>query len=208
MHASLLPNYRGAAPINWAIINGETETGVTTFKLKHEIDTGNILLQSKVEITSEDNAGSLHDKLMEAGAKLLLESVDQIQNGTETLSPQASSRGKNAPKIQKSDCQINYAQKAEHVRNFIRGMAPFPGAFMEVFDGEETAKWKVFSSTISDQPSNSAGMIKQVDDKLMVSCEDFWLILDQIQAPGKKRMNTEDFLRGFQKGFSEFKILG
>ncbi len=208
VHASLLPNYRGAAPINWAIINGETETGVTTFKLKHEIDTGNILLQSKVEITSEDNAGSLHDKLMEAGAKLLLESVDQIQNGTETLSPQASSGGKNAPKIQKSDCQINYAQKAEHVRNFIRGMAPFPGAFMEVFDGEETAKWKVFSFTISDQPSNSAGMIKQVDDKLMVSCEDFWLILDQIQAPGKKRMNTEDFLRGFQKGFSEFKILG
>ncbi|GAB5538431.1 MAG: methionyl-tRNA formyltransferase [Salibacteraceae bacterium] len=198
VHASLLPDYRGAAPINWAIINGETVTGVTTFKLKHEIDTGNILLQSEVPIEENDTAGSLHDKLMHEGANLLLQSVDLIAAGKINLKPQPKGVGKHAPKIQKSDCLIKLDQTAEQVRNFIRGMAPFPGAFLKIEgSSDQLENWKVFEVEVTQEPSTKHGLLIQRDDVAMVSANDYWLKITTMQTPGKKRMTSTEFLRGY-----------
>lgn len=198
VHASILPNYRGAAPINWAIINGEKTTGVSTFKLKHEIDTGSILLQREVSIDDADNAGRVHDKLMVAGAELLVESVIKIYEGKIELKPQdLSAVNKEAPKIFKHDCQIDWNLKAFQVRNFIRGMSPYPTAFAKVSlqDGSQE-NWKIYSSVLSEMSSSKAGIIKSEDGRLMVSCSDYWLEITQLQSPGKKRMNANEFLRG------------
>jgi methionyl-tRNA formyltransferase len=200
VHASLLPNYRGAAPINWAIINGEKTTGVSTFKLKHEIDTGSVLLQREVSIDDADNVGTVHDKLMVAGAELLVESVTKISEGKIELKPQdLNAVNKEAPKIFKQDCQIGWNLKAFQVRNFIRGMSPFPTAFAKVSlkDGSQE-NWKIYSSELTEMSSSEAGIIKSEDGKLLVSCSDYWLEITQLQSPGKKRMTADEFMRGLR----------
>lgn len=199
VHASLLPDYRGAAPINWAIINGERETGVTTFKLRHEIDTGNVLMQQKVAIDPGDNAGSLHDKLMAAGAGLLLASVRKIESGNYILHPQPETgTHKEAPKIHKEDCIIRWEETAERVHNFIRGLSPVPGAFTTfITPTGSTEARKIFETRLTGEPAeDEPGTVSVQDERLLVACADNWLEITSLQPPGKKRMTASEFLRG------------
>jgi methionyl-tRNA formyltransferase len=214
LHASLLPRYRGAAPINWAIINGEKETGVTTFKLQQEIDTGNILLQQKIPITQTETAGTLHDKMMETGAGLLLETLNQLQTGTLKEVPQSSpftihhspnspftidhsSPLPPAPKIFTETCQINWNQPTAQVYNFIRGLSPYPAAFT-FLDGK---KLKVFSAEkeISGQQAEPGNISTDHKTFLKFATTDGFISLKEIQLEGKKRMRIEDFLRGYRR---------
>jgi len=197
LHASLLPNYRGAAPINWAIINGEKETGVTTFQLKHEIDTGNVLFQEKEPITENDNIGTLYERLMHKGADLLVKTVETISSGDYELKPQnLASDTKHAPKIFKDDCQINWDQPRTNVRNFIRGLSPYPTAWSTL--KEQTLK--VFEAEISDRKHKGEPGSFHSDGKTFIDVisADGSLTLTDIQLQGKKRMKTEDFLRGYR----------
>jgi methionyl-tRNA formyltransferase len=202
LHASLLPEYRGAAPINWAIIYGEKETGVTTFKLQHEIDTGNILLQEKIPIADDETAGSLHDKMMFTGANVLLQTIREIENGTikETAQPltfnNQPSTLKTAPKIFNETCQINWNEPIEKIYNLIRGLSPYPTAFTYL----EGKKLKIFcSEKEKTNELNEAG--KPVTDHktfLKFSAKDGYISLKEVQLEGKKRMNIQDFLRGYR----------
>lgn len=195
LHGSFLPAYRGAAPINRAIMNGETETGVSTFFLKHEIDTGSILLQEKIDILPEDNAGTLHDKMMEQGADLVIKSLDQICKGEFILTQQAEGDFPHAPKIFTEDCKIDWNKTAKEVHNQIRGLAPYPTAFTE-FKGK---KLKVFTSQLSEEKSGNPGLIEAVGkDKLFAHCSDYKLELTDVQLEGKKRMPVRDFINGMQ----------
>jgi methionyl-tRNA formyltransferase len=199
VHASLLPQYRGAAPINWAIINGEKETGVTTFRLKHEIDTGNILLREKVTILPEDNIGTVYDKLMQKGAGLLIKTVDGLVNNTITEQPQPESTTalKHAPKIFKEDGQINWLKNVEEVHNLIRGLSPYPAAYTSI-DGKQL---KIFTSSFekTNTGTHQPGQY-ETDGKsfLKFAAADGWLNCLEVQYEGKKRMPVADFLRGFR----------
>lgn len=200
LHASLLPQYRGAAPINWAIINGEQETGVTTFMLKHEIDTGNILFQEKEPIHRDDNVGTLYERLMKKGAELVVKTARAIEAGNYELKPQAESQFpagiSHAPKIFKETCEINWEQPAEKVRDFIRGLSPYPAAWTTL-DGKIM---KVYAAEISPKSSSNAPGTVVSDGKtyLAFRAKDRLLELKEVQLEGKKRMETEAFLRGFQ----------
>lgn len=197
VHASLLPDYRGAAPINWAIINGEHETGVTTFKLKHEIDTGNILLQQKVSIDENDNAGVLHDKLMRAGATLLVETLNKLKNGTLTEQIQiATPTNKHAPKLFTASCEIDWSKTAKEITQLIRGLSPYPGAFTQL-NGK---LFKIFEATILEQnPDIPSGQYRSDGkDYIHFACADAFLMVQVIQLEGKKRMEVKEFLRGFK----------
>ncbi len=195
VHASLLPNYRGAAPINWAIINGEKETGVTTFKLQHEIDTGNILLQSKVDISEQDTAGTLHDKLMKEGAALIVETLHQVEKGSLEEKPQiVLDEYKHAPKLFTETCLIDWKHTTEHVYNHIRGLSPYPAAFTIVND----KKMKLFTcSKIIDTHQHEPGTLL-TDNKSYIrfACIDGFIDVHELQLEGKTRMKTDDFLRG------------
>lgn len=198
VHASLLPDYRGAAPINHAIINGETKTGVTTFLLSHEIDTGNVLFFDEVPILENDNAGTLHDRLMRAGAQLLLRTVSAIKTGDFQTVPQDSMRRdrplREAPKIFKENCRIDWNQKTAAVYNFIRGLSPYPAAFTD-FQGEPL---KIFQGEkVVQYHSDQAGSY-QTDGKsfLKFATEDGYIEVTELQIAGKRRMSTSDFLRG------------
>ena len=202
VHASLLPNYRGAAPINWAIINGEAASGVTTFKLKHEIDTGDILLQEKVIITETDNAGILHDKLMTTGAQLLVKTIDELRNNTLKIIPQTSlTTGdenemslKHAPKIFTETCKIDWSKSSIEVYNLIRGLSPYPAAFTTVND----KKMKLFEvEKMIVSHSFEPGYI-ETDDKKYIRfyCIDGYISVKKLQLEGKTQMLVEDFLRG------------
>lgn len=201
LHASLLPQYRGAAPINWAIINGEKETGITTFFIEEKIDTGAILLQQKISIEPNETAGSLHDKLMESGAELVVETCNQIVDENlgsvlqSNLIPDLSEL-KPAPKIFKTDCEINWNQSNDTVYNFIRGLSPYPCAFSNITlaDGK-VRSIKIFDCEIS-KGSGNPGTITSVDNKLVAYTTDGALELNEIQLEGKKRMHASDFLRG------------
>ena len=198
LHGSLLPQYRGAAPINWAVINGDTETGVTTFFIQQEIDTGNIIFAEKEPILSEDNAGTVHDKLMERGANLVLKTVRAIENGSyPQISQQMGITLKPAPKIFKETCQINWNQPAEKVHNFVRGLSPYPSAWTIL--AEKTCK--IYASEIGDfaEENSEIGSFK-TDGKTFLAfrCADKWLIIKELQLEGKKRMSVEEFLRGFR----------
>ena len=200
VHASLLPQYRGAAPINHAIINGEKESGVTTFLLQHEIDTGNILLSKKVAIKETDNAGDLHDNLMVAGAETLLQTIQQLKAGTLQPKPQevllTTEPLKHAPKIFKEDCKINWDQPTAQVYNFIRGLSPYPAAFTllndKVLKIYSTEKELVNTATIP-------GTI-ETDKKsfLKIAAQDGYIVISDLQLEGKKRMNVVDFLKGYR----------
>lgn len=199
VHASLLPQYRGAAPINWAIINGEKETGITTFKLQQEIDTGNILLQEKVSIGEEETAGELHDRLKKAGAALLVKTVKELAAGSIKEQPQAALSDmeiKHAPKIYTETCRINWNKPAEQLHNLIRGLSPSPGAFTYLHE----KMLKVFRSTKEIILHNDKPGTIHSDKKsyLKFACNDGYIFITDVQLEGKKRMIVKDFLRGYK----------
>ena len=198
VHGSLLPKYRGAAPINWAIINGEKETGVTTFRLQHAIDTGDILLQERIPISSDMTAGELHDTMMEVGAQTLVKTLVGLIAGTIHSKPQEESLAVlHAPKIFTKDCEVDWQQPVAQIHNLIRGLAPFPGALTKV-DGKIV---KLFSTSIYDEnPKEPAGRFV-TDGKTYArfACSDGYIQLNDIQWEGKKRMPIADFLRGYKK---------
>lgn len=198
VHGSLLPKYRGAAPINWAIINGEKETGVTTFKLQHAIDTGDILLQERIPISPDMTAGALHDIMMEIGAQTLVRTLNGLIADTIQSKPQEDALlSAHAPKIFTKDCEINWHQPVVKVHNLIRGLAPFPGAITKV-DGKIV---KLFSTSIlHENPKKPIGSFV-TDGKTYArfACSDGYIQLNDIQWEGKKRMPIADFLRGYKK---------
>ncbi len=205
LHASLLPKYRGAAPINWAIINGEKESGVTTFKLKHEIDTGNILFQEKVKIEATTTAGELHDILMVVGAGLILKTAEVLQKSFENgIEPdflqQQESLVCHAPKIFKEDCLVDWTKSAADISNRIRGLSPYPTAYTRLKNGDETELTiKLFNSKFEIcEPFHPNGSLL-TDNKtfLKVYCEDGLVEITDIQLQGKKRITIAEFLRGF-----------
>lgn len=197
LHGSLLPQYRGAAPINWAIINGDKETGVTTFRLQQEIDTGEMLLQSKMPIGEDDNAATIHDNMMVLGAKTLVETVEQLAAGTIKGLPQTDSGNlKKAPKIFTEDCKINWNDSIANIYNRIRGLSPYPGAFTTLDD----KIFKIFKTEkMAVQPDIAVGQYKTDNKKnILLAAQDGFIRLIEIQPEGKKRMNVEDYLRGHQ----------
>ncbi|NLI36013.1 MAG: methionyl-tRNA formyltransferase [Bacteroidales bacterium] len=204
LHASLLPQYRGAAPINWAIINGDTETGITTFFLDKEIDTGQIIQQVKIPIKETDDVGIIHDKLMMLGGDLVIETVNNIINKTIKPIPQEEIKieGKlrPAPKIFKETCRIDWTQSTEHIYNLIRGLSPYPAAWSELYspNGEKNIL-KIYESkkAIEKNPSERAGTI-ETDGKhyFRIATGDGCIDILQLQLPGRKKMTVEEFLRG------------
>ena len=200
LHASLLPQYRGAAPINWAIMNGDKESGVTTFFLTHEIDTGNIIMQRAVAIGDDDCAGTLHDNLMYVGAEMVCETVDAIAEGNiEPKEQPMDIELKAAPKIFKNDCKIDWSESAEKIRNKIRGLSPYPTAWgaLDMGNNEEPLAVKIFSADIVSGNGN-AGAIKTDGKRFIeVACGDGALRITSLQLPGKKRLTVEELLRGF-----------
>jgi methionyl-tRNA formyltransferase len=196
LHASLLPDYRGAAPINWAIINGEMETGITTFFLKHEIDTGRLLLQEKVTLDDQITAGELHDELMLKGAQLVLRSLQLIESGNYTTVEQELKPGtKHAPKLFTPHCLINWHNSATQVHNLIRGLSPYPAAFTRI--GGKVLK--IYKSIKEEKNhTHPAGTIVSDGKTLLgVAVPDGFVYLQEVQLEGKKRMKTDEFLRGF-----------
>lgn len=201
VHGSLLPQYRGAAPINWAVINGERQTGVTTFKLKHEIDTGDILLQESMPIGDNETATEVHDRMKIIGANLLVKTLQQMLKGTIREIPQILKvETKHAPKIFTKDCTIQWNQPADQLHNLVRGLAQFPGAITHL-DGKILKVFKSSKEIISHQ--NEVGKVF-TDNKtfLKFSCSNGYLHLLDIQLEGKKRMPITDFLRGYKPSVS------
>ena len=205
LHASLLPQYRGAAPINWAVINGDTETGVTTFFLKHEIDTGEVIRQERVPIADTDDAGTVHDRLMLLGGRVVTETVDAILAGTAASIPQeqmaASGSLRPAPKIFKDTCRIDWSRPVKQVYDFVRGLSPYPAAWTELHQpGQEPVVLKVFETEKlpghHDQPVGAV----MTDGKtyLRVAAADGWVGIRSLQLPGKKRLHVDELLRGFR----------
>lgn len=200
LHASLLPNYRGAAPINWAIINGEKETGITTFKLQHQIDTGDVLLKEKISIGENETAGSLHDRMMHQGADLVYKTLVGYCNGS--IHPQPQVEGikeaplQTAPKIHTSTGEINWQQNAKQVHDLIRGLSPYPGAFTKLKD----KMLKVYASTyLVDTHSTPFGEMDSDGKTFMrFSTPDGWVYIHELQLEGKKRMDVTSFLKGYR----------
>ncbi len=196
LHASLLPQYRGAAPINWAIINGEKETGATTFFLKHEIDTGSIIYQEKEPIHDDDTVGTLYERLMKLGAHLVLKTVRSIEAGNYPSIPQNEIiAAKHAPKLFKETCEINWDKPSTAIRNFVRGLNPYPAAWCVLRD----KTYKVFSVSMPDKndDENKPGSIA-TDNKnyLYLKTSDGWISIEELQPEGKRKMNIQDFFRG------------
>ncbi|MFV0484425.1 MAG: methionyl-tRNA formyltransferase [Bacteroidales bacterium] len=202
LHASLLPQYRGAAPINWAIINGERKTGVTTFFIEKEIDTGKILLSKDVEISDKDTAGTLHDKLMGVGTELVLDTLVQISSGNMKGEIQNVSGLilKSAPKIFKNDCKVNWSKSSQEIYNFIRGLSPYPAAWTVVKNnkGDEIV-FKIFKTTIGQEDIQIEVGTIETDNKnyLRVGTLYGYLSIDELQMPGKKRLPIKQFLAGY-----------
>ena len=205
LHASLLPQYRGAAPINWAIINGERQTGVTTFLLNHEIDKGAILGQIKVPILDEDNVGTLYEKLMTVGTGLVLETVDRIAAGdiTPTVQENADEATLHpAPKIFKEDCRIDWHREGRRIIDFIRGLSPYPAAWTGMFrDGsDEMQTAKIFAVTFEEAVHGAPCGTVESDGRtfIRVACSDGWIVLGELQIAGKKRLAVRELLLGWR----------
>lgn len=205
LHASLLPQYRGAAPLNWVIINGEKETGITTFFLTHEIDTGKIIQQEKIAIEPSDNVGTIHDKLMVRGSKLVIETVNAILSGSIKPMPQeelykTESELKPAPKIFKETCHINFNNESEKIHNLVRGLSPYPAAWAEMETGKGKFVVKIFETDFVITNHNyKAGKIICNDKKQFdIATKDGFIKVKSIQIQGKRRMSIEEFLRGFR----------
>lgn len=223
VHGSLLPQYRGAAPINWAVINGEHETGVTTFKLKHEIDTGDILLQESFPIGEDETAGEVHDRMKEIGAQLLVKTVEGLVNGTLEEKPQVSmvnselsindsensnthspltiqhSPLKHAPKIFTDTCKIDFSKTVEDVHNLIRGLSPFPGAFT-MFNGKMMKIYRSKKEATTNPPQETGAFETDGKTYLHFACSNGYIQVLELQLEGKKKMLVEDFLRGYRSG--------
>lgn len=200
LHGSLLPKYRGAAPINWAVIRGEAETGLTTFLLKHEIDTGDLLFQEKVPIGPDETAGELHDRMMQVGAKLVLRSVQALEHGTVQPVQQADLEATHAPKIFAETCRINFDQAARQVHNFVRGLSPYPGAWTSL----EGKTVKILKTSLDPGPwpmdpsgaSEPGTWISDGKNYLRIRTSDGFITVLELQMEGKRRMNVKDFLNG------------
>ena len=196
LHGSLLPQYRGAAPINWAIINGETETGVTTFFIEKEIDTGQMIFQDYEPIYPDDNAGTVHDRLMERGANLVLKTIHAIENGSYPRTPQPVANDlKPASKLSRETTEINWNQPAHAIRNFVRGLSPYPSAWT-LINGKVFKLYDV--SLANESPFAAEPGEAHTDNKktILVRAADGWLQINALQAEGKRRMTVEEFLRG------------
>lgn len=207
VHAALLPQYRGAAPINWAVINGETQTGVTTFFLDHDIDTGRIIMQKPFEIEDDFNVENVYDGLMELGAEIAVETIDRILDGdgkVESLPQEkmipVGTELHPAPKIFKETCEINWNQEAKKVYDFIRGLSPYPGAWTTLVspEGKETVLKVYAASKTEDTTKEPVGALLTAKNRLMVATGDGLLNLEEVQLAGKKRMKAADFLNGFR----------
>lgn len=193
LHASLLPKYRGAAPINWAIINGEKETGVTTFFIEESVDTGNIILQARVPIGENETAGELHDKLAEIGAEIVLHTVRLIEMGKVQPKPQDNSMATPAPKIFKENCRIDWNKSATDIHNLVRGLSPSPGAFTYYDD----KVLKIYRTLPHNQQSNQEpGTIVMAEKKLIVATNSGDIEILELQLEGKRKLTAEEFLRG------------
>ena len=208
LHASLLPRYRGAAPINWAVMNGDTETGVTTFFLKHEIDTGDVIQQRSCPIGRHDNVEDIHDRLMVMGADMVLETVDAIIAGTVKPIPQdqlltAGQQPTPAPKIFKDTCRIDWNRPAEQLYNHIRGLSPYPAAWTTLVgdEGKEPTTLKIYATSeplpFTSDETPAPGSTLADRKSLRIACADGWLQVLSLQQAGKKRMDTDAFLRGY-----------
>lgn len=203
LHGSLLPQYRGAAPLNWAVINGEKETGVTTFLLSHEIDTGAILFREKIAIGENDNVGDIHDRLMDIGAGLVLKTVDALASGDYHPLSQDELAGsvdlKPAPKIFKNDCRIDWTKPGQQILNLIRGLSPYPAAWTELVDANgQRLAMKIYGACREAGNSETPGtLVSDGKTFLKVAAADGWLQITDLQLAGKKRMGAVDFLRGF-----------
>jgi methionyl-tRNA formyltransferase len=199
LHASLLPQYRGAAPINWAIINGETKTGVTTFFLDREIDTGQLIFSYSTTIGQAENAGQLHDRLMEMGAPLVSKTLDAIASGTLQTTPQPCIKELHpAPKIFKETCRIDWNKNAHDIHNLVRGLSPYPAAFTEIKGKDSPLPLKLFSTTPEIASHNLQPGAIESDQKsyLKVACCDGFIYIHDLQLSGKKRLLIKDFLAG------------
>ena len=210
LHASLLPQYRGAAPINWAVINGETETGITTFFLKHEIDTGEIIDQVRIPIADTDDVGVVYDKLMRLGGDLVLKTVDAILDGNVKTVPQESVplSGKlhPAPKIFKETCRIDWTQGTKRIYDFIRGLSPYPGAWTEFHVGETVSTLKLFETQkiFADHALEPGAFVTDGKSYLHIATSDGYLNVLSLQLAGKKRMGIADFMKGYRYSADAF----
>ncbi len=205
LHGSLLPQYRGAAPINWAVINGENETGVTTFKLKHEIDTGDILMQESFAIGENETAGEVHDRMKEIGARVLVETVKGLAAGALKETPQhglsdgdrqTNHETKHAPKIFTETCKIDFNKATAEVHNLIRGLSPFPGAFTSL--GDKTLKIYRTEKQLATQALATGAYETDGKTYLRFACADGFILVKELQLEGKKKMTVEEFLRGYR----------
>jgi len=192
LHGSLLPKYRGAAPINWAIINGETKTGVTTFFLQEKVDTGNLILTKEMDVGPNETAGEVHDRMMHLGAEAVVETVRRIEAGDVETQTQNDAEATPAPKIHTEDCKISWADSAADVHNFIRGLSPYPGAWTT----HEDTRLKIYRSRPAEG-EGSPGEVLEIGERLLVACGDGAVDLTRIQQPGKKRLPAVDFLNGY-----------
>ncbi len=210
LHASLLPKYRGAAPINWAVINGDDKTGVTTFFLKHEIDTGDVIDQVAVDILPEDNVGTVHDRLMMLGADLTIKTVDRILEGNLSATPQDVLAGEPtpAPKIFKDTCRIDWTQPAAKIHNLVRGLSPYPAAWTSlVKEGDaEPLQMKIFETAVGPETVLAPGSIMTDGGKLYIAGADRLLEVRSLQLAGRKRMSASDFLRGYDLSTSKIQV--
>lgn len=198
LHASLLPNYRGAAPINWAIINGETKTGVTTFFIDDKIDTGAMILNKEIEIGSNEDAGSLHDRLMELGCGTVIETLQLIEKENVTTSIQTDNPDiKTAYKLNKENCKIDFEKSGEEIYNLIRGLSPYPSAWCYIKDGEQEWNVKIYEASLSIENHNfSLGSILFTKKEMKIAVKNGFINLISLQFPGKKRMSVTEFLNG------------
>lgn len=208
LHASLLPQYRGAAPINWAVINGETETGVSTFFIDEKIDTGEMILQEKVTIDPEENAGSLHDKLMTTGADLVLKTLEAIEKDTLiTRSQKEAGNLKSAHKLTRENTRIDWKQSIDTIHNFIRGLSPFPTAWTLLENGNDEVMLKIYAAKKElDNHSHETGKVLQEDKKIKIAVTGGYILLKEVQLPGKRKMKVKDLLNGY-RFFPNAKVL-
>ncbi|GFZ76780.1 methionyl-tRNA formyltransferase [Aquaticitalea lipolytica] len=202
LHASLLPNYRGAAPIHWAIINGETKTGVTTFFIDEKIDTGAIILQKEADIKNDETVGSLHDKLMNIGSELVIDTVKLIETGEVSTTIQPQTEIKTAYKLNKDNCKIDWNESLDNIYNKIRGLNPFPSAWCYLENGEDTLAVKLFK--VEKDPATHSkpfGTIISSKDDLKIAVKGGYIFIKEIQLPGKRKMDIKSLLNGYH--FSE-----
>ena len=199
LHASLLPQYRGAAPINWAIINNEEKTGVTTFFIDEKIDTGSIIANKEVNIEEDETAETLHDKLMDEGSKLVLETLDLIEKGKANPKPQPkTSNLKEAPKLTSENTRINWSKSGKEIEAFIRGLSPYPVAWTILHNNNEESKTKIYSANFERSEQNlKPGSILISKKELKVACADGFIIINEIQLPGKRKMDVSSLLNGY-----------